>query len=268
MKRFVFALSFALLLALASIASAVEVFTVATEGAFAPYNYINENGEPDGYDVAVAKAVDELIPEIEFKIQPVDWASIFVGFEAGRYELIVSQIAKTIEREERYLYSDVPYAWEAGAIAFLKGRTDIQKMEDLIGKTVTVGVGGEQAIHLENWNNKHGGKIKIVYNDGNIAKMLLDVENRRVDATVTNPVTAALIAKEQGLDIDFVLRGDVDFAPVYWLFTKDEKGEKLKSLVDAALKTLIENGKLKELSEKYLGGDYSTKEGIEARLGK
>ena len=267
MKRFIFALSFLLFLVSSSTASELEFFTIATEGAFAPYNYINDNGEPDGYDVAVAKAVDELIPEIEFKIQTVDWSSIFAGFEAGRYDLIVSQIAKTAPRERRYLYSDVPYAWEAGAIAFLRGRTDIHKMEDLIGKTVAVGVGGEQAIHLENWNAEHGNGIKIVYNDGNIAKMLLDIENGRVDATVTNPVTAALIVKEEELNVDFVLRGDVDFSPVYWIFTKDEKGEKLKSLVDEALKTLIANGKLKEISEKYLGGDYSTKEAIEARLG-
>ena len=98
--------------------------------------------------------------------------------------------------------------------------------------------------------------------------MLLDVENERVDATVTNPVTAALITKEQGLKIDFVLRGDMDFAPVFWVFTKDAKGEKLKALVEPALKTLLETGKLKEISEKYLGGDYSTKEGIEARAGE
>ena len=79
MKRFIFALSLVLLFASSSVAA--EVFTIATEGAFAPYNYINDNGEPDGYDVAVAKAVDELIPEVEFKIQTVDWSSIFLGFE-------------------------------------------------------------------------------------------------------------------------------------------------------------------------------------------
>ena len=267
MKRFIFALSFVLIFISSSIAFSAEVFTIATEGAFAPYNYINDNGDPDGYDVAVAKAVDELIPEIEFKIQPVDWSSIFTGLENERYDLIVSQIAKTAPREGKYLFSDIPYAWEAGAIAFFRGRTDIHKIEDLVGKTVTVGVGGEQAVNLENWNIMHGNGIKIVYNDGNIAKMLLDVARQKVDATVTNPVTAALIVEEQGLNIDFVLRDDVEVSPVYWLFTKDEKGKKLKSLVDEALKTLIANGKLKEISEEYLGGDYSSKEAIEARLG-
>lgn len=266
MKRFILALAFVFLFA--SSIFAAEVFTVATEGAFAPYNYINEKGEPDGYDVAVVKAVDELLPEIDFKIQPVEWSSIFVGFEAGRYDLIVSQIAKTPTREERYLYSDVPYGWEAGAIAYLRGREDIKTMEDLIGKTVTVGVGGEQAIHLEKWNAEHGNGVKIVYNDGDISKMLLDVENKRVDATITNPVTAALIAREQGLQIDFVLRGDVDFAPVFWLFKKDSTGERVKNLVDPAIKTLIENGTLKALSEKYLGGDYSTQEALTGRTFK
>lgn len=266
MKRFLIAMVL-VLLSLSS-AHAVTVYTIATEGAFAPYNYINEKGEPDGYDVAVAKAVDELVPEIEFRIQPVEWSSIFVGFEAGRYDLIVSQIAKTSAREERYLYSDVPYTWGVGAIAYARGRSDIHSMEDLIGKVVTVGVGGEQATLLESWNAAHGNGVKTIYNDGDITKMLLDVENGRVDATITSPVTAGLIVREQGLKVDFVLRGDVEISPVYWLFKKDAEGERLKSLVDPALRTLIENGTLKALSEKYLGGDYSTQEAVSSRTGK
>ena len=33
--------------------------------------------------------------------------------------------------------------------------------------------------------------------------------------------------------------------------------KKLKKIIDDSLKTLIENGTLKELSEKYLDGDYA-----------
>ena len=49
-----------------------EVVIIGTEGAYPPYNFIAKDGTVDGYDAAVARAVDELIPEIEFKFQPTE----------------------------------------------------------------------------------------------------------------------------------------------------------------------------------------------------
>ena len=90
-------------------ATEVKTYRVATEGAYAPFNYIGEDGQPDGFDIAVAKAVDELLPDVEFTYEAVEWSSIFVGLEAERYDLIVSQIMRNPDREAKYLFSEVPY---------------------------------------------------------------------------------------------------------------------------------------------------------------
>lgn len=240
----------------------VKTYRIATEGAYAPFNYVNEAGEPDGYDVAVAKAVDELIPEVQFTYEAVEWSSIFAGLEADKYDLIVSEAAKTDEREEKYLFGDVPYSWDVNAIAYKKGRDDIKSIDDLQGKTVTVAVGSSNANIIETYNAEHNDAINVVYGDGDISKALLEVQEGRADATLASPQVAANVIKEQGLDVDYVVRKDVDPVPVYWLYQKDEDGEYLKGLVDTALQTLIDNGKLAEISEQYLGGDYSTKEAI------
>lgn len=244
----------------------VVTYRVATEGAYAPFNYVDDNGNPDGYDIAVAKAVDELIPEIQFEYQAVEWSSIFAGLEAEKYDLIVSQAAKTPEREEKYLFGDTAYTWGIGAIAYKSGRTDIKSMDDLAGKTVTVGVGSSNANVIETWNAEHGNVINVTYGDGDISKALLDVQEGRVDATLVSPVTAGLVVKEQGLDVEFALRNDDTVKPVYWLFNQNEDGEYLKPLVDKALQTLLDNGTLAELSKTYLGDDYSTQEAVQARI--
>lgn len=248
--------------------AAVTTYKIATEGAYAPFNYLDENGQPDGYDIAVAKAVDELIPEVEFEYQAVEWSSIFAGLEAERYDLIVSQAAKTPEREEKYVFSDTPYTWDVGAIAYQAGRTDIKSMDDLAGKTVTVAVGSSNANVIETWNAEHGDVVDVVYGDGDIAKALLDVQEGRVDATLVNPITADLVIEEQGLNVEFVLRGDTEPKPVYWLFADTAANETLKPLVDAALQTLIDNGTLAEISIEYLGDDYSSEEAVSARVGQ
>ncbi|MCD8327112.1 MAG: transporter substrate-binding domain-containing protein [Lachnospiraceae bacterium] len=249
-------------------ATEVVTYKIATEGAYAPYNYLDENGDPDGYDIAVAKAVDELIPEVEFEYEAVEWSSIFAGLEAERYDLIVSQAAKTEEREEKYIFGDVAYCWGVGAIAYQAGRTDIRSMDDLAGKTVTVAVGSSNANFIENWNEEHGNVINVTYGDGDVTKALLDVQEGRVDATLASPVTAGLIVEEQGLDVEFVLRNDESVSPVYWLYANTEKNETLKPLVDEALNTLLENGTLAALSIEYLGDDYSSEEAVNSRIGE
>ena len=103
MKKLIFAI-LALALILASVTAFAEAtkVTIATEGAYAPYNYIDDDGNPDGYDIAVAKAVDELLEDYEFDYIAVEWSSIFAGLEADRYQVIVSQASKTAEREVKY----------------------------------------------------------------------------------------------------------------------------------------------------------------------
>lgn len=246
--------------------ASVTTYRIATEGAYAPFNCLDENGQPDGYDIAVAKAVDELIDEVQFEYQAVEWSSIFAGLEAERYDLIVSQAAKTPEREEKYVFSDTAYTWDIGSIAFQAGRTDIQRMDDLAGKTVSVAVGSSNANILETWNAAHGNVVNIVYGDGEISKALLDVQEGRIDATLVNPVVGALVAGEQGLGVEFVLRSDAAPNPIYWLFADTEANAKLKPLVDEALQTLLANGTLSKISKEYLGDDYSSKEAVLARV--
>lgn len=246
--------------------TAVKVYKIATEGAYAPFNYIDENGNPDGYDIAVAKAVDELIPEVEFEYQAVQWDAIFTGLEAGNYDIIVSQAAKNPDREAKYLFGDTAYTWGIGAIAVKPGTEGIHSLEDLSGKTVTVAVGSSNANIVETWNKEHNNAINITYGDGDVSKALLEVQEGRVDATLVSPVTAQLVVKEQGLDVEFVLRNDDTANPVYWLYAKTEANEELKPLVDEALQTLIDNGKLAEISKQYLGDDYSSKEAVEERI--
>jgi len=246
--------------------SEVKEYRIATEGAYAPYNYIGEDGQPDGYDIAVSKAVDELIPEVTFTYQAVEWSSIFAGLEAGRYDLIVSQAAKTPEREEKYLFGDTAYAWDLGAIAFVKGRDDIHSLDDLAGKTLTVAVGSSNANVIETWNAAHDNAVEVVYGDGDITKALLDVQEGRVDATLVSPVTGNKIVSEQGLNIDFALRNDEEPKPVFWLYANTPENEELKPLVDKALAELVESGKLGEISKEYLGEDYSSLEAVQSRI--
>lgn len=236
----------------------VETVIVGTEGAYPPYNYVDADGKVDGYDMAVVRALNELIPGVEFKFQPTAWDSIFVALESGKFDVIASQIAKNPSREEKYQFSELPYAYAASSIIYKGGRTDIKSLKDLHGKTVAVGVGSNNTVWLEEYNKKNDNAINFKYYDGDVSVMLQDIASGRVDATINSEVTTKLIAKKQGLDLGYAVAPELGVKPVFFLFAKNENGTKYKNIIDKALKTLSENGKLSELSKQYLGADYST----------
>ena len=247
---------------------------IATEGAYAPYNFVDENGNPDGYDIAVAKAVDELLEDYEFEYVAVEWSSIFAGLEADRYQVLVTQAARTAEREEKYLFGSTAYTWGAGAIAFLKGREGITGLASIANTdlTLSVAVGSSNENIVLTWNKDHPDQqVNVVYNDGDISKALLDVQEGRVDATLVSPAVAANVIGAQGLNVEYKLRDEASVESTYWLFSRTdayaEANRELAARVDEALQALIDNGTLAKISEQYLGADYSTKEAVLSRIG-
>jgi ABC-type amino acid transport substrate-binding protein len=235
---------------------------VGTEGAYAPYNYVDENGNVDGLDIAVLREADKLIPELEFTFEPTEWTSIFVALESGKFHIIASNINYNKERDEKYFFSAIPYYYSPNSIIFKDGRTDIKSIKDLHGKTVTAGIGSGNTTWLENYNAANGNPITISYSDGDVSKMLQEIINGRADATLNSVVAFNKIASEQGIKFDSVIWADVDLLPVYYLFARNEYGERYKALIDKALDTLLKNGTLAELSKKYLDADYSTEEAL------
>ena len=123
--------------------SGVTTYTVGTEGAYPPFNLVNEKGEPDGYDIAVMKAIDDLNPDVEFKYEATGWDGIFTALESGKIDVIASQCGKNEEREQKYLFPDIPYTETQAAIVFKKDRTDISSdVNSIAGKTIVSATSG------------------------------------------------------------------------------------------------------------------------------
>ena len=246
-------------------AESATTVRVGTEGAYAPYTYINDDDEIDGFDIQVVKEIDKRLDDYTFEFVPTEWDSMFSSLDAGKIDLVANQISKNDEREAKYLFSETPYSWSSSAIIFKKGRTDIKTIKDLYGKTVDAGLSSANTTWLEDYNAQNGDSIQIQYTDGDVSKMLQDIVNSRADATLNSPVTTQLIAEEQGLDVDWVTWNDQGITPEYLLFAKNDLGEKLKQETDPIIKELLDDGTIAQLSNKYLNDDYSTKEAVEAR---
>jgi L-cystine transport system substrate-binding protein len=245
----------------------VKVIRVGTEGAYPPYNYVDKDGKSDGYDIAVVRAVDELLPQYSFEFVPTAWDGIFVALEAGEFDLIASNLGWRQERADKYWLSEVPYLWGTGTtIVFKEGRNDIRSVEDLNGKKVAAGVGTSTTTWLEQYIAKTGLKIDILYTDGNIINALTEIDSGRVDATLASPITTRVTAETLGFKVASITILNDDPGHIHLLYPKTDGGKKLRDDIDVALQQLLDNRTLSTLSKKYFFGvDYSTKEIAQAQ---
>ncbi len=76
-----------------------SVVRMGTEGAYAPYNFINDDGEVDGFERDLG---DELCARAELTCEWVtnEWDSIIPNLVSGNYDVIIAGMSITDERDE------------------------------------------------------------------------------------------------------------------------------------------------------------------------
>ena len=97
MKKLI--LGTAVLAMTAGVAAASDVVRLGTEGAYPPYNFINDAGEVDGFERELG---DELCKRLELTCEWVtnEWDSIIPNLVSGNYDTILAGMSITDERDE------------------------------------------------------------------------------------------------------------------------------------------------------------------------
>lgn len=236
----------------------VTTVQVGTMGTYSPFSYYDENNNITGYDIEVLRLIEKTDPSLHFEFTSGDWESLFPGLDSDKFQMIANQISETEERKEKYYLTENSYHTAVNQIIVKGGRTDISSFEDLVGKTIGLTVGDAHNEVAEKWNEEHGNILTIQYYNEDITTILQDIVNGRIDATLNDPAVAVSKAQTQGLDVEAV--GErLEATPAYFIFKKDETGAQLRDRIDAALKTLIDNGELSKLSIEWFGSDYVPK---------
>ena len=83
----------------AAYADSHSVVRLGTEGAYPPWNFINDAGEVDGFERELG---DELCTRAELTCEWVtnEWDSIIPNLVSGNYDAIIAGMSITAERDE------------------------------------------------------------------------------------------------------------------------------------------------------------------------
>ena len=100
MKKLILGTTILALSAGFAIAGSHSVVRMGTEGAYPPYNYIDDKGEVAGFERELG---DELCARAELTCEWVtnDWDSIIPNLVSGNYDTIIAGLSITDERKEK-----------------------------------------------------------------------------------------------------------------------------------------------------------------------
>ena len=100
MKKLILGTAVVALSAGFAFAGSHSVVRMGTEGAYPPYNYIDDKGEVAGFERELG---DELCARAELTCEWVtnDWDSIIPNLVSGNYDTIIAGMSITDERKEK-----------------------------------------------------------------------------------------------------------------------------------------------------------------------
>ena len=269
--------AFALALSATTFANADEkTLTIATEGAFPPFNMTRPDGTLDGYEIDLAKDLCARM-EVECKIVTQDWDGVIPALQARKFDVLMAAMSITPEREQMVDFS-IPY--QLGLMGF--GVMAGTPLADLpgTGEAVNIGSNPEKfAEVIEKWKPLLQDKIIGVQSGSSNSIFLekylkdvvevreypsteehdLDLLSGRVDAVfAAYPVLMGDMEKPEFKDMKIVgtgVRGDVFGKGAAAAFHKGDT--ELKAKFDKAIQAAIDDGTIKKLSIKWFKSDQT-----------
>lgn len=224
-----------------------DTFTVGFDAEYPPYGYMDENGEYTGFDLELAEEVCKL-NGWELVKQPIAWDNKDNELNSGSIDCIWNGF--TINgREDLYEWS-VPYV-DNSQVIVVKADSGINGFGDLAGKKVGVQTASAALDVLSDEDAQKALADTFAelneFSDYNTA--FLELEAGSVDA-IAMDIGVAKYQIESRDAGKFIILDEHLNAEQYGIGFKLGNTE-LRDEVEAALKTLKENGKFDELAKKY-----------------
>ncbi|HEY8575102.1 MAG TPA: transporter substrate-binding domain-containing protein [Devosia sp.] len=243
MKKLI--LAAAALLALGSAPQAQETVRIATEGAYAPWNFLNDAGEPAGFEIELGNAICE---KAGFTCEWIinDWDSIIPNLLAGNYDVIMAGMSITDERRETIDFSDNYFPPDPSKFAAAAGAgLDLSALE---GKRIGVQGGTIQAAYAE----ENYGSNNTVVSFGTADQAMADLAAGNLDAILADGAYLDPVIAASGGAMEFVGE-DIMIGDGYGAGLRKDEAE-LKTKFNEALAALKADGTVDKLIAQWFEG--------------
>ena len=230
------------------IAAALAAFTttatadtvrMGTEGAYPPYNFINDDGEVDGFEREVGDMICALAA-LDCVWVTNDWDSIIPNLVSGNYDTIIAGMSITDERDEVIDFTQEYFPPDPSAYMALAGAGEDAAMGVVAAQTATI-----QAGYVA---SSGATVVEFASPDETVAA----VRSGEADAVLADSAFLEDIVNESNGELIFV-GGDVAIGGGVGVGVRESDTE-LKDKLNAAIDQMKADGSLNALIAKWFDG--------------
>lgn len=221
------------------------MLTAGTNAEFPPFEYVGDDGEADGFDIALIKAIGEKLG-VDVQVDNMEFASL-VSSIGNKIDVAIAGMTITDERKEAVDFSE-PY-YEAVQYVLLPEGSEIATAEDLKNKTIGVQLGTTGDFIASDIE----GTTVNTYNKG--VDAVNDLINGRVDCVIIDKNPALVFEskfQDDGSEITAVDGAQFEFEPEYYAIAVPKGDTALVDAINKAIEELKADGTFDELVKTYI----------------
>lgn len=218
------------------------VLTVGTNAEFPPFEYVNDNGEPDGFDIALIKAIGEKLG-VTVEVENMEFASLISSI-GSKIDVSIAGMTVTEERKESVDFSDSYY--DAVQYVVLPADSEIATAADLENKAIGVQLGTTGDFIASDI----AGATVSQYNKA--VDAVNDLINGRVDCVIIDKNPALVFEGKFEGQVVAVDGAQFDFEPEQYAIAMPKGDAALVEQVNAALEEIKADGTFDELVKTYI----------------
>ncbi|WP_409367372.1 transporter substrate-binding domain-containing protein [Lysinibacillus sp. 38-6] len=239
----------------------VRTVKVAYDQASKPISYIDDKGNPTGYDVEVMKLVDELLPEYKFEYVGTTSDDLLIGVEQGKYQVGVKNAFFTQERTEKFIFPKEFLGLSSAGLVLRKEDEGVKSLADFATKGYSlapIAANNAQYTIIDEYNKANpNNQVKLQAGDAFTVDVVQWVNEGRVDGGVMieGPFKQQVLADDGAYHNlkDEVVYNEFAVIKTWPLFNKKE--QEFADAYDKAIAQIKEQKKTSELSKEFYGRD-------------
>lgn len=225
---------------------------IATEGAYAPFNYTNPDSTLGGFDVDIANALCAKM-QAECTIEAQDWDGIIPALKAGKFDAIVSSMSVTPERLEQVDFTE-PYF--ANTLVFL-AKKDSTFNPANPSEIENAKITAQGSTISSQWLSATYPKVTPQLH-GTLDSAFLDLGNDRVDVMVSDKLPAVTWLNSY-LGKNFEIKGaDIDINDKFAIAINKGNSE-LSDKFNKALAEIKADGTYDKIVVQHFGEEMLSK---------
>lgn len=222
-----------------------KVYTIATDTSYAPFEFLDSEGNLIGIDIDILAAIAE-DQGFEYELMTLPFSSGLQALESGQADGMIAGMGITEEREESFDFSN-PY-FQGGSMFAVDANSEITSIEELSGHTVAVKIGTTGEAIANELSDEYGFNTTTFEDSVN---MYQDVAAGNSQAVIEDAPVMQYAVNTGAVDLRLIGE-EMDSIPFGFAVNKGNHPE-LIEMFNEGLANIKASGKYDEILANYLG---------------